>query len=122
MDIVISPNQSPMERDGGRGSFDGFPTTSCVEAGLRGVAMFLTDFLALNCRLDGIYAMEPGAEFELITRDVDGIADRIEFYAGDREALRRLSEAGRLAILREYSFERQMRPCLDLLRAQLDAA
>ena len=122
MDIVISPNQSPMERDGGRGSFDGFPTTSCVEAGLRGVAMFLTDSLALNRRLDGTHAMEPGVEFELITRDVDGIADRIEFYAGDREALRRLSEAGRLAILREYSFERQMRPRLDLLRAQLDAA
>lgn len=122
MDIVISPNQSPMERDGGRGSFDGFPTTSCVEAGLRGVAMFLSDSLALNRRLDGTPAMLPGEEFELITRDADGIAARIEFYAGDREALRRLGEAGRLAILREYSFERQMRPRLDLLRGQLDAA
>ncbi|WP_331298636.1 hypothetical protein [Methylobacterium oryzae] len=122
MDIVISPNQSPMERDGGRGSFDGFPTTSCVEAGLRGVAMFLSDSLALNRRLDGTPALMPGEEFELITRDADGIAARIEFYAGDREALRRLSEAGRLAILREYSFERQMGPRLDLLRWQLDAA
>ncbi|ONF48380.1 hypothetical protein RSM1_14565 [Methylobacterium radiotolerans] len=122
MDIVISPNQSPMERDGGRGSFDGFPTTSCVEAGLRGVAMFLSDSLALNRRLDGTPALAPGEEFELITRDADGIAARIEFYAGDREALRRLSEAGRLAILREYSFERQMEPRLDLLRGQLNAA
>ena len=122
MDIVISPNLSPMQRDGGRGSFDGFPTTSCVEAGLRGVAMFLSDSLALNRRLDGTPALVPGVEFELITRDGDGIAARIEFYADDREALRRLSEAGRRAILREYSFERQMRPRLDLLRAQLDAA
>lgn len=121
MDIVISPNLSPMERDGGRGSFDGFPTTSCVEAGLRGVAMFLSDSLELNRRLDGTPALVPGKEFELITRDADGIAARIEFYAGDREALRRLSESGRLAILREYSFARQMLPRLTLLRAQLRA-
>lgn len=122
MDIVISPNLSPMERDGGRGSFDGFPTTSCVEAGLRGVAMFLSDSLNLNRRLDGTHGLAPGEEFELITRDADGIAARIEFYAGDRAALRTLSERGRLAILREYSFERQMRPRLALLQAQLDAA
>ncbi|MDP4002727.1 hypothetical protein [Methylobacterium sp. NEAU K] len=122
MDIVISPNLSQMESEGGRGSFDGFPTTSCVEAGLRGVAMFLSDSLELNRRLDGTPALVPGEEFELITRDVDGIAAKIAFYAADREALRRLSERGRLAILREYSFERQMRPRLALLRAQLDAA
>lgn len=122
MDIVVSPNVSAMERDGGRGSFDGFPTTSCVEAGLRGVAMFLSDPLQLNRRLDGTPALEPGVEFELITRDVEMIAARIAFYAEDRAALRSLSERGRLAILREYSFERQMRPRLALLQAQLDAA
>lgn len=122
MDIVISPNLSAMERDGGRGSFDGFPTTSCVEAGLRGVAMFLSDSLQLNRRLDGSPALEPGVEFELITRDAEMIAAKIEFYARDRAALRALSERGRLAILREYSFERQMRPRLALLQAQLDAA
>ena len=122
MDIVISPNLSQMESEGGRGSFDGFPTTSCVEAGLRGVAMFLSDSLELNRRLDGTPALVPGEEFELITRDVDGIAAKIAFYAEDREALRRLSERGRLAILREYSFERQMRPRIALLQAQLDAA
>lgn len=122
MDIVISPNLSQMEREGGRGSFDGFPTTSCVEAGLRGVAMFLSDSLDLNRRLDGTPALVPGEEFELITRDVDMIAAKIAFYAEDREALRRLSERGRLAILREYSFARQMRPRLALLQAQLDAA
>jgi glycosyltransferase involved in cell wall biosynthesis len=121
MDIVVSPNLSQMESEGGRGSFDGFPTTSCVEAGLRGVAMFLSDSLELNRRLDGTPAIVPGEEFELITRDVDGIAAKIAFYAEDREALRRLSERGRLAILREYSFERQMRPRLDLLQEQLDA-
>ena len=44
-DIILSPN-IPFALS--KGAFDGFPTGSCVEAGLRKVAVFCTDELKLN--------------------------------------------------------------------------
>jgi glycosyltransferase involved in cell wall biosynthesis len=122
MDVIVSPNVSGALLNGGSGSFDGFPTTSCVEAGLRGVAMFLTDPHKMNSRLDGEPIFEAGREFELIRRDPDEIGDLLLKYQDDRLALRGLARRGREALIREFSYERQILPRIALLQAELAMA
>lgn len=120
MDIILSPNISHSELHGGKGSFDGFPTTACVEAAVEGVAMFLTDSLGLNRTQKGDPIFLPGVEFERITRDVNAIAALLLHYHDDRDRLRTLAERGRAAVLREFSFERQIRPRLQLLEREIE--
>jgi len=120
MDIIVSPNISHFELDGERGSFDGFPTTTCVEAAVEGVALLLTDTLAQNRRLDGTPIFEEGIEFEKINRDAEEIATLLLHYRDNRHALKALAERGRAAMLREFSFEKQIKPRLDLLELELN--
>jgi glycosyltransferase involved in cell wall biosynthesis len=117
MDIIVSPNISESRLNGGRGSFDGFPTTVCVEAGLRGVAMFLADLDSMNTDIDGRQVFVPGRDVEIIDRDPVRLLALVERYAEDRSALRRLAMQGREVLLREFSFERQMTPRVDMLQS-----
>ena len=80
--------------------------------------MFLTDYQNMNQNLDGTPIFS-SAEMEIITRDCEMICNRLQYYIGDREALRNLGQTGRLAILREFSFERQMVPRIELLNSYL---
>ncbi|CAG2158767.1 glycosyltransferase family protein [Cupriavidus numazuensis] len=116
MDIIVSPNISGYRLNGGRGSFDGFPTTCCVEAALCGTALFLSDFEGLNADLSGQPIYRPGLDFELIDRDADDVAAKVLRYADDREALRTLARAGRAVVLRDLCYDRQIVPRLELLR------
>jgi len=119
MDVILSPNIQRSALDPSHPeTFDGFPTTCVVEAGLQGVAMFLTDYQNMNQNLDGTPIFS-SAEMEIITRDCEMICNRLQYYIGDREALRNLGQTGRLAILREFSFERQMVPRIELLNSYL---
>ncbi|MFM0017752.1 glycosyltransferase family protein [Paraburkholderia azotifigens] len=115
MDAILSPNieLSALDPSAPR-IFDGFPTTCVMEAGLQAAAMFVTDFQNMNHHLDGTPIFSPD-EMTLIDRDAEAIAATLRRYLDDRQALRDLGESGRQAILREYSFECQMRPRLDLL-------
>ncbi|MYL85443.1 glycosyltransferase, partial [Desulfovibrio aerotolerans] len=119
MDIVISPNISSCRLQGGKGSFDGFPTTSCVEAGVHGVAMFLADLDGMNQDIEGRCLFEPGKEIEIIGRDADLIIALIEYYRVNPDKLRSLAMRGREALLRLYSFEQQMVPRIELLKDEL---
>lgn len=119
MDAIISPNISSYELNGGCGSFDGFPTTGCVEAGLNGVAMFLTDSLGLNNSFNGTPVFIPGEEFELINRDIDQIIAVLEKYLDDPCQLSKLGMKGRQALLREFNFQKQMIPRIDFLKSKL---
>ncbi|WP_444633065.1 glycosyltransferase family protein [Cupriavidus oxalaticus] len=116
MDIIVSPNISGYRLNGGQGSFDGFPTTCCVEAALCGTALFLSDFEGLNADLSGRPIYRPGVDFELIGSDADDLASRVLRYADDREALRALAAAGRAVVLHELGYGRQIVPRLQLLR------
>lgn len=121
MDAILSPNIQRSALDPKMPeTFDGFPTTCVVEAGLQGAAMFLTDFQNMNLHLDGspIFSSD---EMQIIGRDYAAICDLLQQYIGDREALHQLGQAGRKAILREFSFERQMAPRIALLKSHLDA-
>jgi len=119
MDIILSPIIQMSELDPSYpGMFDGFPTTTVVEAGLRGVAMMLTDFQDMNQRLDGTKIFSDD-EMVIINRDPYHIADLLNHYVVDRDALETLGRSGQNAILREFSFERQMKPRIDLLQHYL---
>jgi glycosyltransferase involved in cell wall biosynthesis len=119
MDAIVSPNIQMSELEPSCPAyFDGFPTTCVVEAGLQGTAMLTTDFLKLNQHLDGTQIFSP-EELQIIDRNPESIAKLLKKYAYDRAALVRLGEAGRQALLREFSFEKQMRPRIDLLNEYL---
>nr|WP_314075901.1 tetratricopeptide repeat protein [uncultured Roseococcus sp.] len=119
MDIIVSPNISDARLNGGKGSFDGFPTTTCVEAGLHGVAMFPADLEGMNIDLERRAIFISGEEMEIIDRNPERLIALVERYATDRDALRRMAMRGRQALLREYSHEKQVVPRVALLRAQL---
>ncbi|MDX2028177.1 MAG: glycosyltransferase [Alphaproteobacteria bacterium] len=120
MDIILSPNISLSRLLKTRQMiFDGFPTTCAVEAGTYGVAMFLADFESLNRDLLGKPIFRPGIDFELIDRNDRIIAELLVQYAEDREALHRLAMNGRAVLLREFSYEKQMRPRIDMLRKHM---
>ena len=77
--------------------------------------MLLTDFQNMNQHLDGTPIFSAN-EMEIITRDCNMISDRLQHYIEDRDALHRLGQSGRKAILREFSYERQMVPRIELLQ------
>jgi len=120
MDIIVSPNISAARLNGGKGSFDGFPTTTCVEAGLHGVAMFPADLEGMNIDLEGREIFRSGEEMEIIDRNPERLIELVERYAEDRDGLRRLAMRGREALLREYSYEKQVAPRVALMRAELE--
>ena len=51
-DIFISPNRPYVLAEG---AFDGFPTTTCAEAGLNGLCMIMCDPLNLNVIFENNY-------------------------------------------------------------------
>lgn len=122
MDLILSPNIHATALDPTQPeSFDGFPTTAVVEAGLKGVAVFLTDFKNLNQHLDGSLIFNNN-EMKIIDRNADSISQLIKGYLSDRIALLELGESGKRAILREFSYDVQMRPRIELITTYLSAA
>ena len=85
MDIILSPNRADVLQ---KGAFDGFPTGSCVEAALKGVAMFITDPLQLNTVYDD------GKHIEIIDPSVSSIVPKIQYYLNHPEALHTLARDG----------------------------
>lgn len=108
MDIVMSPNTSGKIWPG---SFDGFPTASCTEGGLRGVAIFCTDeFNSAPGRfVDGL-------DFVRIKYDIKDIICKVEHYYNNPEDLKSISEFGSRRIQDIYSHESQMAPRVKILR------
>ncbi|TPG24543.1 glycosyltransferase family protein [Variovorax guangxiensis] len=119
MHVVVSPNIRMFDLDPKvPATFDGFPTTAVVEAGLQGAAMLATDFLGMNQRLDGSRIFT-SKELILIDREPARIAEILRGFMKDPDALQALRVSGRLALLREFGFERQMRPRINLLNSYL---
>ncbi|MDC7692830.1 glycosyltransferase 61 family protein [Asticcacaulis sp. DXS10W] len=109
MHVILSPNISASHKHGS-GQFDGFPTTTCVEAGAYGVAMFLSDYMNFNRDATGAKIFQEGREFELITRDAEAIAEKIRYYLSAREELAQLANAGRRRLGELFSYDSQMGP------------
>lgn len=108
MDLILSPNISGKIFPG---SFDGFPTASCTEAGLRGTAIFAVDeFNSAKGRFTD------GEDIVLINYDLAHIIDQVEHYYANPEALKAVGERAISRIRELYSLEAQMGPRIDLLR------
>jgi glycosyltransferase involved in cell wall biosynthesis len=106
MDIILSPNRAFVLSPG---SFDGFPTGACVEAGLCGVAVFCTDPLQQNIRF------QDGIEIVITQPKVQEICDRVMSYFQKPEVLYELSAKGQQAFHRVFDLAVQMKPRLELL-------
>lgn len=79
MDIILSANVNNVITTG---AFDGFPTASCIEAGLNGALIMCTDPLKLNnCRFRN------HEEIEIVEHDVQSVVERIDFYYHNRAQL-----------------------------------
>jgi len=110
-DIILSPN-IPFKIF--EGSFDGFPTGSCTDAGLRETAIFCTDELKLN---DGFFI--DGEEIVIIPHDIKTIIEIIEFYYREPEKLKNIAKNGRKKIKELYGYESQILPRINLLKEQI---
>lgn len=111
MDLVLSPNAPFIIAPG---AFDGFPTGSCMEAGLCGVAVFCTDPLDQNV------AFKDGEEIVIIKRDAAEIVRTIEPYYQSPETLYELGQRGREAFFSALALDVQMTERMKVLRQLLD--
>lgn len=111
-DIIMSPNISGKIRPG---SFDGFPTASCTEGGLRGVAIFCTDeFNSASGRFTD------GQDIVLINYDLDHIINSVEYYYHRPDELKAVGERGSRRIQDLYSYQSQLIPRLRILRELIE--
>lgn len=111
-DIVLSPNR-PFEL--AAGAFDGFPTASVVEAGIRGAAMFVSDPLGMN---GGRFT--DGEDMVIVGHDPAAIAQSVLGYMEEPWRLRRLARRGRAKVRRLFSRERQVWPRIRVIEDVLE--
>ena len=107
MDAIVSPNVADRLA---LGAFDGFPVTTCIEAGMVGVALFATDPMGLNrCLVDGEH-------FVAIPADPDGIAGCLEAWLADPDRLYHLAAAGERRFHEVWGEAAQMEPRVALMK------
>ena len=73
-----------------KGAFDGFPTGSCVSAGLQEAAIFCTDVLNVNTDF------RDGVDLVLVEPSVNDIVRRLLPVIQERGALARIGRNGRI--------------------------
>jgi glycosyltransferase involved in cell wall biosynthesis len=89
-----------------RGVFDGFPTTSAVEASVCGVAVASADPLNLN------EVFSDGRDMIFIEGSIEAIVAKIASYLLAPEKIYELAEAGQKISLRHFSPDVQLAPRL----------
>lgn len=110
-DIILSANVPGMIF---KGSFDGFPTASCTEAGLCKTAIFCTDPLQLN---DGYF--KDREDIVIIKHNVVEAIATIEYYYNNPTELKSIAEKGCETIKKLYGFKSQMTPRINLLEEEI---
>jgi glycosyltransferase involved in cell wall biosynthesis len=110
-DIILSPN-IPFKL--AEGYFDGFPTASCTDAGVRRVAMFCTDELQLNVKFTS------GKDIVIIPPDIEKIVDTISHFSSNPALLKDIAENGARKIREVYSYENQVIPRIRIIEKELE--
>lgn len=113
MDIILSPNRPFILS---KGAFDGFPTGSCVEAALKGVALFITDPLSMN----NVYA--EGKEIVIIQPSVEDVVSKIQYFYAHPKQLRQLAVDGQARTRFLFSDDIQLTQRVDFLNEKLTPA
>ncbi len=108
MDIILSPNKPFILREG---AFDGFPTASCTEAALMGVAMFITDFLNLNLLYTDM------KDVVIINEKIENIKEKIDYFFDNPILLAELSKNGKVKTEEIFSIDNQLGKRLDILES-----
>jgi glycosyltransferase involved in cell wall biosynthesis len=106
-DLIISPNEPNKFT---KGSFDGFPLGTVIEAALNGVVVMLTDPFNEN-----IY-FENGKELIIIKPDVQDLIAKFENLIDDMAVFYTIAETGRKRFEQLYSTDYQLKPRLELLQ------
>ena len=106
-DLILSPNRPDILANG---AFDGFPTGSCVEAGLQEAAILCTDLLRLNREFTD------GEDMVLIEPDVGDILQKLMPLISQPAILAQIGKAGRDRLVQFFGRERQLAPRLVVLR------
>lgn len=99
MDIILSPNRPYVLSPGG---FDGFPTGSCAEAGLAGVAVFCSDELGLNVDFQN------RKDIFLVPLDWKKISNVILHYHKNIDELYELAQNCQKSFIKSFNVEHQM--------------
>ena len=107
MDIILSPNK-PFVLS--KGSFDGFPTTSALEAMFHKVALFCTDELNLNENFRN------ERDIVIINSIAKDIADKILYYYDNPNKLISVEKNGNKKVKRYYSYKNQVLKRVMLLK------
>jgi glycosyltransferase involved in cell wall biosynthesis len=110
MDAILSPNRPFVLAPG---MFDGFPTTSCMEAGLQEVVVICTDALRLN------RDYTDGVDIVLVESNAGSVEQTVLDLARHPERVAAIGPNGRRTMLQVYSKERQIEPRLRVLRGDL---
>jgi glycosyltransferase involved in cell wall biosynthesis len=108
-DVIVSPNRPFKLSPGG---YDGFPLTTCVDAGLRGMAVVASNELHED-------AFRDGCDLLVVRPDATDVAQRLIALAADPAELRRLGERAQRAFAAAYSAESQLGPRLELIARNL---
>ena len=109
MDIIVSPNR-PFKLS--KGSFDGFPTGSCTEAMINGVALICTDELKMNIKFDN------KKEIIIIKPEIEDLEKEVEELYNNPENIEKIAKAGREKALEIYSKDNQIKPRIKLIRKE----
>lgn len=110
MDVIVSMNQPFTHVPG---SFDGFPTGGCQEAGLQGVVNCINDPLGLNI------ALVPGRDFVLVHRDPVEAADALLELLGDPAGLYAMAERNLAAYRTVFDADVQLAARTSVIDAEL---
>lgn len=106
VDIILSPNRSNILFSG---AFDGFPTASVIEAGLKGVIMMLTDDLKQN-----IY-FQNNVDCIFIDHNPHNIYNKIIDISMNEELMNEISHNGQNLLLNIFSYENQMEKRFEII-------
>ena len=106
MDFILSPNRSNILSSG---AFDGFPTASVVEAGLKGVIMMFTDDFNQN-----IY-FQNNIDCIFVDHNAYNIYKKIIEISGNTELMHTLSVNGQNLLLNLFSYENQIKKRFEII-------
>lgn len=113
IDLIISPN---LPGKSSEGVFDGFPTGSAIQAGLRGAAVFCTDELMQN------YSFIDKKDLVILPNNAKQITEIVSSYLDDIDSLYELAATGRCTFKAYYSRTAQLEPRIKLLEELLQSA
>jgi glycosyltransferase involved in cell wall biosynthesis len=113
VDLIISPNVPDKL---GKGSFDGFPLGTVIEAALNEVVVMLTDSFNEN------NYFEDGEKLIIIQPNLQDIVEKFETSVNDLSRFYSIAKNGKTKFQHIYSNDFQMKPRLDMIQSLIDSS